>query len=79
MNQTNQISSHGLFDRALALLICADDDNRIYNGRILRCAYEARGFSAMAIVWLRDPTTEEREAVLPCLMGTGGVEMRIAS
>ncbi len=64
------------FGGALALLICADGEDRIRNGRVLRCADDARGYSASAVVWLRDPTPEERAVVLPCLMIVPGVEMR---
>jgi hypothetical protein len=64
------------FGGALALLICTDGNDRIHNGRVIRSAREARGYVATAVVWLRDPTPEERGIVVSCLRSATSVEMR---
>lgn len=59
---------------ALGILVCVDDDGLIHNGRVLRRADDARGYAADAVIWLREPTREDREAALPTLFMRLGIE-----
>lgn len=61
-------------DNTLGIILCVDDDGRVRNGRVFTDSNAARGYCADAVIWLRDPTRADREAVIPALRCNGGIE-----
>lgn len=50
----------------LALLLCVDAvDRRVFNGRLILVAEEARGWLPSMVVWLRPPSDADRRVIEP--------------
>jgi hypothetical protein len=63
------------FEGKLAVMVNLDREGYISKGRLIPNHNEGRGFCAHAVIWLREPTREEREALLPSLIANGGREL----